>query len=80
MRSSSVIAFRAPRQRCSPGESGVADLAAAAAPPRTSRASAGVRSVRRGGRGGARAGEIAEQRLTAPRRRRLDTRLVESAT
>ena len=32
------------------------------------------------GVGGVRAGGIAEQRLTAPRRRRLDTRLVESAT
>src|ERR1035438_4091947 len=98
MRSSSVLAFRAPRQRCSPGESGVADLslpAGAAAPrprpalppsPRPPRRLALAEPAREfapfvaAGVGGVRAGGIAEQRLTAPRRRRLDTRVVESAT
>jgi hypothetical protein len=37
---------------CSPGESVVASLAAAAAPARASRASAGVRVICRGGRAG----------------------------
>jgi hypothetical protein len=35
---------------------------------------------RRHARGGGCAGEIAKRRLAAPRRRRLDTRLLESAT
>src|ERR1035441_6856731 len=42
----------------------------AVAPPRTSRASAGVLAVRRGGRGGARAGG-GEQRLAARRAQRV---------
>jgi hypothetical protein len=64
----------------SPGESGLTCLTAAAAPTRTTCAGAGVRPGHRRGAWAVRVGGITEQCLTAPPRRRLDTRLLESAT
>ena len=75
-----ALAGRLRRRRgCSPGESG---LPASPRPSRLARAepARAFAPFVAAGVGGVRAGGIAEQRLTAPRRRRLDTRLVESAT